>query len=249
MISYIGGKRDLAPKILRHIKIPQSSRFYDMCCGSGEISLALVRQGFDPKRITMVDNGPWGEVWEKIGKGTFSIDRFARICHQFNTYQDIKGWCRQASCDRDRVYNFLILQACSFGGRPVTIQDGQFKISGFRQNIQPAIPVLYRRVKEAVERLAGMEGSKKSVLQIQPEQDAVLFFDPPYNTETKVYQDNTLTVSQIRKKFSNFYCTFSCELAPGGVKLHTDSRKAGVKGDRVHFRTEYLSLIQRVCNG
>lgn len=248
MIAYIGGKSNLASKIIANINIPPSSRFYDMCCGSGEISLALVRRGFNPKRITMVDNGPWGQVWEKIGKKTFSLERFATICHQFNNYQDIKGWCRQASCDRDRVYNFLILQACSYGGRPVTIKDGQFKILGFRKNIQPAIPILYRRVKEAVERLAGMEGSKKNVLQIRPEQDAVLFFDPPYDNEARFYQDNTLTISQIRTQFSKFYCTFSCELAPGGVSLHTDSRRAGVKGNRTYFRTEYLSHIQGVTN-
>lgn len=243
MISYIGGRKTQAGKILSKINYFNASRFYDMCCGSGQISMALVKRGFSAKRITMVDNGLWGDVWSRIGSGTFDLLKFADICDQFNTYHSIKDWCEQTRYSKNAVYHFLILQACSFGGRPVIVKNRKFKVYGYRDRIQPNIYRLYGRVKEAVELLRGVEGLKSDVLKVSPVEDAVLFFDPPYSPDQPYYQDNTLTIDKIKKKFNKFYCMYPEQLSDRVVDFSQKSFRAGVTGKRKALRSEYLSYI------
>lgn len=241
MISYVGSKKRFADKILNNIKIEENQRFYDMCCGSGEISIALVKRGFDPRRITMVDSGPWGMVWEKIGNGKFDLKRFAGICDHFNSYPCFKEWCRQQlPLDIDQAYKFLILQACSFGGRPIIIRDGQFKLTGFRNNINPNIYTLFNRICEISKLMKGVKGKHQDVLKTRVQKDSVLFFDPPYLTDTNYYQD-FVHISQIQKRFKKFYCTYSFDLEPRAIPLQTKSRRGGVRG--IYHQIEYLSYI------
>ena len=53
-----GGKQRVAAQIsdvlIRAFPRP-NSRFYDLCCGSGAISIELVNRGIDPARICMLD--------------------------------------------------------------------------------------------------------------------------------------------------------------------------------------------------
>lgn len=78
--AYQGGKQRLAETILDLIKPRLDSQFYDLCCGSGAISLELVSQGHDPAKITMLDKGPWGIFWQTIGDGSFNVGKFEQVC-------------------------------------------------------------------------------------------------------------------------------------------------------------------------
>ena len=59
--SYQGGKQRLAKKIVDIIfeqnEINEDTKFYDLCCGSGAITLELINRGIHPSNITMVDRG------------------------------------------------------------------------------------------------------------------------------------------------------------------------------------------------
>ena len=56
--SYQGGKQRIAAQIVDHLidaAPDSSSHFYDLCCGSGAVSIELVNRGIEPSRITMLD--------------------------------------------------------------------------------------------------------------------------------------------------------------------------------------------------
>lgn len=61
--SYQGGKQRLAKEIVDVIFdrnfITDNTKFYDLCCGSGAISLELINRGVNPENIIMLDVGVW----------------------------------------------------------------------------------------------------------------------------------------------------------------------------------------------
>lgn len=242
MISYIGGKRNHANKILNKIIFKPGAKFYDLCCGSGEISLALLRRGFDPKRIVMVDSGPWGLVWKNIGNGRFNLSRFATICDHFNRNPCLKEWCQHVASeplDADQIYKFLILQACSFGGRPIIVSNNKLKTCGFRKSIQPELNELFRRVAECCKLARGINGRHKDARCISRSTlaRATVFCDPPYK---KSIYGNDLLPSEVKRICKDFYCTYSVELSERCYKLQTKGRRGGVVGTT---QIEYLSHI------
>ena len=77
--SYQGGKQRVAAQIVDVLleAAPKSnSRFYDLCCGSGAVSIELVNRGVDPSRIWMLDISSWGTFWSAISSGTFNMNIF-----------------------------------------------------------------------------------------------------------------------------------------------------------------------------
>lgn len=78
--SYQGGKQRLAKQIVDIIyednNITDETQFYDLCCGSGAISIGMINNGFCDFNITMVDASPWGLFYQRVGDLTFSTDVF-----------------------------------------------------------------------------------------------------------------------------------------------------------------------------
>lgn len=78
--SYQGGKQRLAKQIVDIIykenEINENTKFYDLCCGSGAISIEMINRGFYDSNITMVDASPWGLFYQGVGDLTFSTDVF-----------------------------------------------------------------------------------------------------------------------------------------------------------------------------
>ena len=66
-VTYQGGKGRLAEEIVSQMLVPTDAMFYDFCCGSGTVSLALYETGHSPEHIVMVDSGPWGVFWDMVG--------------------------------------------------------------------------------------------------------------------------------------------------------------------------------------
>ncbi|MEQ2561290.1 DNA adenine methylase [Sutterella wadsworthensis] len=59
--SYQGGKQRLSKNIvdiiLKDNKNNIDYKIYDLCCGSGAISLELINRGINPEKIVMCDMG------------------------------------------------------------------------------------------------------------------------------------------------------------------------------------------------
>lgn len=70
--GYMGSKRKYAPNIVLNLmqNADEDTYYYDLCCGSGAISIELVNQGVSPDKIRMMDVSSWGAFWCKIGGGS-----------------------------------------------------------------------------------------------------------------------------------------------------------------------------------
>ena len=78
--SYQGGKQRLAKQIvdiiLEQNDITEYTKFYDLCCGCGAITLELINRGIHPTNIIMVDKGLFGKFWNSIANNEFNLDVF-----------------------------------------------------------------------------------------------------------------------------------------------------------------------------
>lgn len=96
--SYQGGKQRLAKQIVdifyKENNINDDTKFFDLCCGSGAISLELINRGFNPNNITMIDNGCFGQFWQDIANGEFDLDIFKREIENLPNLENIQSYLK-----------------------------------------------------------------------------------------------------------------------------------------------------------
>ena len=111
--SYQGGKQRLAKQIVDIIfeqnEINDNTKFYDLCCGSGAITLELINRGVNPKNITMVDASMWGKLWEAIANNEFKLDIFKNEIDKLPEISDINKYENIADCKKRYAFKL-----CSF---------------------------------------------------------------------------------------------------------------------------------------
>ena len=215
--SYQGGKQRLAKQIVdifyKENNINDDTKFFDLCCGSGAISLELINRGFDPNNITMIDNGCFGQFWQDIANGEFDLDIFKREIENLPNIENIQSYLKKLSdlpVDEDKmVYHYLLLQAGAFGSKQIWIENNKWKNNTFRSYwlptetsnrrspVNPMMPMpntLYNRVESIVKQLSGsIIASRESVFdavyRIDEERDKgnkniIIYIDPPYANTT-----------------------------------------------------------------
>lgn len=176
--SYQGGKQRLAKQIVdiffEENTIDEETHFYDLCCGSGAVSLELINRNIKPDNIHMVDISPWGEFYKAIGKNTFDLKLFKEFIDSIP--KDITKIKQYASDiinkpveESMRLYHFLFLQACAFGSTATWIENDKWcKAGGLRDYwlptetsnrkspVNPMMPMpdsLYQRVEDVVNKI------------------------------------------------------------------------------------------------
>lgn len=215
--SYQGGKQRLAKQIVdifyKENNINDDTKFFDLCCGSGAISLELINRGFNPNNITMIDNGCFGQFWQDIANGEFDLDIFKREIENLPNIENIQSYLKKLSdlpVDEDKmVYHYLLLQAGAFGSKQIWIENNKWKNNTFRSYwlptetsnrrspVNPMMPMpntLYNRVESIVKQLSGsIIASKESVFdavyRIDEERNKgnkniIIYIDPPYANTT-----------------------------------------------------------------
>ena len=215
--SYQGGKQRLAKQIVdifyKENDINDDTKFFDLCCGSGAISLELINRGFNPNNITMIDNGCFGQFWQDIANGEFDLDIFKREIENLPNLENIQSYLKKLSdlpVNEDRmVYHYLLLQAGAFGSKQIWIENNKWKNNTFRSYwlptetsnrrspVNPMMPMpntLYNRVEAIVEQLSGsIIASRESVFdavyRIDEERNKgnkniIIYIDPPYANTT-----------------------------------------------------------------
>lgn len=215
--SYQGGKQRLAKQIVdifyKENNINDDTKFFDLCCGSGAISLELINRGFNPNNITMIDNGCFGQFWQDIANGEFDLDIFKREIEKLPNLEDIQSYLKKLSdlpVDEDKmVYHYLLLQAGAFGSKQIWIENNKWKNNTFRSYwlptetsnrrspVNPMMPMpntLYNRVESIVKQLSGsIIASRESVFdavyRIDEERNKgnkniIIYIDPPYANTT-----------------------------------------------------------------
>lgn len=266
--SYQGGKQRIATQVVDHILDAApgpNSRFYDLCCGSGAISIELVNRGIDPSRIYMLDISSWGTFWSAIGAGTFSMEVFDRLLSELpNDKRDYKAHMLSLSKlpMKEELELYPLLQASSFGGKQIWRKGDNWANACFRDYweptatsvrrspanpMQPGPTELRRRIAALVDGMKGVNVINMDIMTILKTSipsNTVVYVDPPYQKTTK-YAFNFDLASFIKKFIEiNEAPLLISEGAPlndSSIMLTFGGAKGGISGAKKGKHQEWLS--------
>ena len=258
--SYQGGKQRLAKQIVDIIfeqnKINEETKFYDLCCGSGAITLELINRGVHPSNITMVDAGVYGAFWNSVANDEFDLEIFKHEIDKLPEVKDIQRYLQELSnqdVDNDKlVYHYLLLQSGSFGSKQIWIENNRWKNNSFRSYwlptetssrrspVNPMMPMpntLYDRVKNIVEYLGGCINainSDISKIEWHFDENSIVYIDPPYKNTTKYGLDFDYEEFIINNwAYVNIYVSegYKMDSVEDAILLSKGRTKGSINGD------------------
>ena len=259
-VTYQGGKSRLARQIVDHWW-PIDAPFYDICCGSGAITLEMLRRGFPADEVTMVEAGPWGLFWQELAEGTFCFDIFESYIEAIpSDPRLIQGYVAELAsypAGQDTAEVFPILQAASFGGKAVWIEGGRWRTHGFRSHweptttsnrrshVNPMMPMpetILRRVEALLPAMSGVTVCWQDAQEFDPAPGSLVYVDPPYGGTTAYGHAFDLTAFLDRnKKHSLCYVSEGFPINGHAICLSKGRGKGGISGDRATVNEEWLS--------
>jgi hypothetical protein len=267
--SFQGGKQRIAAQIADHLidSAPEpDSRFYDLCCGSGAVSIELVNRGIDPSRIWMLDISSWGSFWSAIGAGTFKMGVFERLLADLPSdkrhYKDHMSALSAIPVKEDEAELYPLLQACSFGGKQIWRDGYRWANACFRDYweptttsvrrspanpMQPGPIELLRRIAALATGMRGVNCIKDditTILSTPLPSNAVVYVDPPYDSTTQYGFSFDLSSFITRFREINQVPLFISEGVPLNNKalmLTFGGAKGGISGARKGRHQEWLS--------
>lgn len=208
--SYQGGKQRIAKKIVDIIfeqnEINEDTKFYDLCCGSGAITLELINRGIHPSNITMVDSGVYGTFWNSVANDEFDMNIFKQEIDKLPSVDKIQSYLQRLSnlsVNKDLLeYHYLLLQSGSFGSKQIWVENDKWKNNSFRSYwtptetsnrrspVNPMMPMpntLFDRVKNIVDYMAGSINAINldiSKIEWHFDKNSIVYIDPPYKNTT-----------------------------------------------------------------
>ena len=267
--AYQGGKQRVASQIvdlLLEAAPEPNSQFYDLCCGSGAISIELVNRGIDPSRIFMLDISSWGSFWSSIGSGTFNMDSFDQFLSMLpNDKRDFKAHMSTLSAlpvgDRE-VELYPVLQACSFGGKQIWRKGDHWVNACFRDYweptatsirrspanpMQPSPTELRRRIDALVHGMKGvtcLNTDIMTILNAPVPNNSVVYVDPPYHKTTGYAF--SFDIKSFIKHFREInqaplFVSEGVSLNENALILEFGGAKGGISGVRKGRHQEWLS--------
>lgn len=263
--SYQGSKQKLAKEIVNQFfaenEITEETKFYDLCCGSGAITVELLNRGIKPNNITMIDLSVWGLFWKSVGEGTFDIKLFEDIISKMpNEPTLIKDHVEELSKSNSNInteYIFLVLQSASFGGKAIWKQDDKWHTHGFRDYwlptetsvrrspsnpMSPMPNTLLERMKLLIEKAKGINAIHMNVTDFNNFKDgSIIYIDPPYSNTTGYGYDFDLLnyIKSINKKC---YVSEGKKISENAIKI-SKSKKSGITGKRKSSNEEWINIF------
>lgn len=267
--AFQGGKQRVAAQIvdiLLDAAPGPDSHFYDLCCGSGAVSIELANRGVDPSRITMLDLSSWGTFWSAVGSGAFRMDTFDQLLADLpEEKRAVKDHMTALSAlpalDREAEI-YPVLQAGSFGGKQIW-RDGERWANAFFRDyweptatsvrrspanpMQPSPTELRRRVHALVDGMRGvtcLNVDIMTVLDAPFPSDAVVYVDPPYQDTTGYAFGFDTTAFATRFREANRAPLFVSEgipLTDDALMLTFGGANGGISGMRKGKHQEWLS--------
>ena len=258
--SYQGGKQRLAKQIVDIIfaqnDINENTKFYDLCCGSGAITLELINRGVRSSNITMVDNGVYGAFWSSVANDSFNLEIFKSEIDKLPELKDIQKYLQDLSnqyVDFSKLeYHYLLLQSGSFGSKQIYIENNRWKNNSFRSYwlptetsnrrspVNPMMPMpntLYNRVKDIVEYLGGninAMNSDISKIEWHFDKNSIVYIDPPYKNTARYgssfdYEEFIIN----NRDYVNIYISegYKMDNAGDAILLSKGRTKGNMRGD------------------
>lgn len=256
--SYQGGKQRLAKQIVDIIfeqnEIKESTKFYDLCCGSGAITLELINRGIYPQNITMIDNGVFGMFWKSIADNRFNINIFKQEIDKLPEVHNIQKYLKDLNNNivvNKIIYHYLLLQSGSFGSKQICLKENKWKNNSFRNYwkpteksnrkspVNPMMPMpdtLFNRVKDIVECLSGSINAINidiENIKFNFNKNMIVYIDPPYKNMsgyTSSFNYEKFIINN--KDFTNIYISESYEMdsATNSILLSKGRTKGNING-------------------
>lgn len=267
--AYQGGKQRVAAQIadrLIEAAPGPGARFYDLCCGSGAVTIELVNRGVDRSRIHMLDISSWGVFWSAIGSGTFKMEVFDQLLSDLpSDKRDLKAYMSALSAlpiGDNEAELYPILQACSFGGKQIWRNGERWANTCFRDYweptatsirrspanpMQPSSTELRRRVEALIDGMRGIVCHNADIMTILSEPiplNSVVYVDPPYRDTTGYAFGFDLISFMRRFHETNDVPLFVSEGIPlngDALKLSFGGAKGGISGAKKGKHQEWLS--------
>jgi len=196
--SYMGGKSRVARRVANLILARRPGTVHDLCCGSGAVSLEVVARGFDPRRLVMVEAGPWADYWAAVADGTLNLDLLRDLlgARWPGTVAAAVSYLQDEVTAMARTPEvFLVLQAFAWSGFPAWYDEAAgrwrvrsqfYKCRDRRSNLNgPRRARVLEAVGQHVRRMKGARVVRVDVADLgawlDPEDpDPVYYLDPPY---------------------------------------------------------------------
>jgi hypothetical protein len=259
--AYQGGKQRLAPQIidiiLKQNYINEDTKFYDLCCGSGAISIELINRDTPITDIAMVDASPWGLFYKGVSDLSFSpdvfkiyIDDIPKDITKIKDYaQNLLTIPANEGLFENMVYKFLILQACAFGSTATWVENNKWRKAGGLRNywlptetsnrkspVNPMMPMpntLFERVENICANMDFVKGiyDKVENVHIEDTKNTIIYIDPPYDKTCKYGYE--LDYMEYIKQFKNAKVYLSeGKNIHNGILLNSGRAKGGINGSK-----------------
>ena len=275
--SYQGGKQRLAKQIVDIIfeqnEINDNTKFYDLCCGSGAITLELINRGVNPKNITMVDASMWGKLWETIGNNEFKLDIFKNEIDKLPEISNINKYLKEINNNKIikelDIYHFLLQQAGSFGSKYIDSNGDYWLNSTFRNYwtptetsnrrspVNPMMPMpntLFQRIELIVKNISGdikAIHSKIEDIDWCFDNNSIVYIDPPYKNTSGYNYDFDYEDFIVNNKYVTIYVSegYKMNYADDSILLSKGRSKGNVSGNvKKKPVEEWLNVYRNLNN-
>ncbi len=273
--SYQGGKQRLAKQIVDIIfeqnKINENTKFYDLCCGSGAVTLELINRGIHPNNITMVDASMWGKLWNSIANGEFELNVFKDEINKLPQIEDIQNYLKNINRSEINhnldIYHFLLQQAGSFGAKFIDVKDGKWINSTFRNywkptetsnrrsHVNPMMPMpntLYERMETIVDCMSGCIRAlhyEIGSVEWHFDKNDIVYIDPPYKNTAKYNFEFDYEQFLIdNRNYVDIYISegYKMDSATNAILLSKGRKKGNISGDIKKKPTEeWLNIYKK----
>lgn len=274
--TYQGGKQRISAEIVDYIVghelIYPNTKIYDICCGSGAMTIEWINRGISPNNIIMLDKSSWGNFWQSIGNGTFNLSKWDWWCNQVPKNKSlVQGFLEELCKDDaniDEEYKYILLQSGSFGGKQIWKENNVWKNTSFRSYwqptetsrrrspvnpMQPSIENLQERVKTIAEKCIGLTCIHDDINSILPiieqdkSDDSVIYIDPPYSNTTgygfKFNLDDFLS-ELFDITLRPIYVSEKEKIAEEAILLNFNGAKGGISGKKNGKNEEWLNVFR-----
>lgn len=272
--SYQGGKQRLAKQIVDIIfeqnEINEETKFYDLCCGSGAITLELINRDVHPSNITMVDASMWGKLWEAIANNKFRLDVFKNEIDKLPEISDINKYLKKINSNKIikelDIYHFLLQQAGSFGSKYIDSNGDYWLNSTFRKYwtptetsnrrspVNPMMPMpntLFQRMELIIKNISGdikAIHSKIEDIEWHFDKNSIVYIDPPYKNTSGYNYDFDYEEFIINNwAYVNIYVSegYKMDSVEDAILLSKGRTKGNISGDIKKKPTEeWLNIFK-----
>lgn len=272
--TYQGGKQRVAKQIIDYVynnyDIDKNTKFYDLCCGSGAVSLELLNHNFDLDNLIMLDKSSFGLFYEMVGEGSFDLDIWKSYVDRVPIdKENVKSFLEElskTSANQDEVYKFLLLQSGSFGGKQIWINDNKFCNTSFRSYwkptetsnrkspvnpMQPSIEELNNRVIKIVENCKNLKAIHSDIYDIlcyDISENDIVYIDPPYINTTKYgYNFDVYDfIDKLKLKVNVTILVSEKERLKNSkwaIQLNFNGKKGGISGVKSTKQEEWINIF------